>query len=104
MGDAGSAADLSRGPEAWSPVGLLKVPGSQRCPGSDQSNKITLRPRTRRASQSQFFPGRQGRKEGRKKGGGKGDRGEGKKGGKRVKRGKREEQAELSVLWTIHMT
>ena len=73
MGDTGLAADLSRGPEAWSPAGLLKVPGPQRCPGSDQSNKIALRPRTRRASQSQFFPGRQGRKEGRKKGGRKGD-------------------------------
>jgi len=89
MGDTGLAADLSRGPEAWSPAGLLKVPGPQRCPGSDQSNKIALRPRTRRASQSQFFPGRQGRKEGRKKGGRKGDRGEGEKGEKKSKEGEK---------------
>ena len=39
MGDAGSAAGLSRGPEARSPAGLLKVLGPQRCPGSNQSNK-----------------------------------------------------------------
>lgn len=42
---------------------------------------------------------RAGRKEEERETEGRERRGE-----KRVKRGKREEQAELSVLWTIHMT
>lgn len=58
--------------------------------GLIRATSIALRPRTRRVSQRQFFPRRQGREEGKKKGGGKEDRGEGKKGEKKSKEGKKE--------------
>lgn len=86
MGDAGSAADLSRGPEPWSPV-YSRCQAPSDALGLIRATSITLRPRTGRVSQSQFFPGRQGKKEGGKKGGGKGDRGEGKKEEKKSKEG-----------------
>ena len=77
MGDTGLATDLSRGPEVWSPAGLLKVPGPQRCPGSDQSNKYHTQAQNREGVSESVLPweiGKKGgqeerRKKGRQRGG-----------------------------------